>query len=35
MAFVEAAEGAGFVRTMGCQDAPNKECLFMEVMENG
>jgi ABC-type transporter Mla MlaB component len=33
--FIEAAEGAGFFRTMGCQDALDKECLFMEVSENG
>jgi anti-anti-sigma regulatory factor len=35
MAFVDAAEGAGFLRTMGCQDTLNKECLFTEVMTNG
>jgi anti-anti-sigma regulatory factor len=34
-AFMEAAEGAGFLRTMGCQDAQKKECLFTEVMKNG
>jgi anti-anti-sigma regulatory factor len=34
-AFIEAAEGAGFLRTMGCQSALNKGCLFMEVMTNG
>jgi anti-anti-sigma regulatory factor len=35
VAFIEAAEGAGFLRTMGCHDALDKECLFMEVSENG
>jgi anti-anti-sigma regulatory factor len=34
-ALIEAAESAGFFRNMGCQDAPNKECLFMEVMRDG
>ncbi len=34
-AFIEAAEGAGFLRTMGCQAALNRECLFTEVMKNG
>jgi anti-anti-sigma regulatory factor len=34
-AFIEAAQGAGFLRTMGCQGALNKGCLFTEVMTNG
>lgn len=34
-AFTDAVECAGFCRAMGCQDAPNSECLFMEVMKNG
>jgi len=33
-ALIEAAESAGFLRNMGCQNAPNKECLFMEVMKD-
>ena len=34
IAFLDAAEGAGFPRTMGCQSALGKECLFTEVMTN-
>jgi anti-anti-sigma regulatory factor len=34
-AFMDTARGAGFLRTMGCQNTPNMQCLFMEVMKNG
>jgi anti-anti-sigma regulatory factor len=34
-AFIEAAEGAGFFRSMGCRDTLNEECLFTEVIKNG